>query len=323
MASDYTVAFWNVENLFDVENSPRRSEKLQRAIGRDVKGWTQALLDRKVAQLAAIIRQLGGGRGPDLLGVCEIENAHVLALLVQALSPLNRGYAVVHADTKDLRGIDVAFIYDASIFTVENVFNHFVMRRTATRDIVQINFRTQHNRLFVAVGNHWPARLGGEKRSEGYRIIAAETLAYFHSRILEVHGKDTPVLAMGDFNDEPFDRSLTEYALSTRRRTNVVRGTSPRFWNLMWPLMGQGTATYYYNNEPNFLDQFLANKNMLKTKSPIRALADTVQVHQFPEMYDPNGLYPVPVRFGGMGKKVDQNGYSDHYPISVTVREKG
>lgn len=77
---------------------------------------------------------------------------------------------------------------------------------------------TQHNRLFVVVGNHWPARSGGNLESAAYRAIAGETLAYFHERILEVKGVETPVLAMGDFNDEPFDRSLVEYALSTQSR---------------------------------------------------------------------------------------------------------
>jgi len=320
MPSQYVIAFWNLENLFDIENSPRRSEKLQRAIGKDLAGWTQAQLDRKVSQLASIVRQMSGGRGPEILGVCEVENAYVMNLLVQALAPLARNYAVEHHDMSDGRGIDVGFIYDAHLFAVEAQFSHFVMRRTATRDLLQVNFRTHNGHLFVVVGNHWPSRSGGALESAGYRAIAGETLAYFHQRILEVHGAETPVLAMGDFNDEPFDRSLVDYALSSRSRTKVVNANIPRLLNLMWPLMGQGLGTLYYDNHPNLLDQVLANKNLLKGNLPLGVLPQSVEIVCFPEMVH-KGDYPKPIPFGRMGKPLDQNGFSDHFPIAVTVLE--
>ena len=173
---DYHITFWNLENLFDIENSPRRTDKLQRAIGSDISGWTQAVLDQKVQQLASIIMQLNSGNGPDILGVCEIENAHVMNLLIQALGALNRNYALVHDDSNDRRGIDVAFIYDADLFKVEEdngeekVFGHFVLRRTATRDILQVNFLTKHSneqQRLVLVANHWPSRSGGQFESNG------------------------------------------------------------------------------------------------------------------------------------------------------------
>jgi hypothetical protein len=321
MPSQYHIAFWNLENLFDIEDSPRRSEKLQRAIGRDLEGWTQTLLNRKINQLASIIRQMNGGRGPDVLGVCEVENDFVMQSLVEALAPLGRNYAVEHHDMNDGRGIDVGFIYDADLFTAEAQFSHFVMRRTATRDLLQVNFRTQAGRLLVLVGNHWPSRSGGVMESAGYRAIAGETLAYFHQRILEVHGAETPVLAMGDFNDEPPDRSLVDYSLSARSRTKVINATIPRFLNLMWPLMGQGLGSFYFDNFPNGLDQFLANKNLLKASAPCEVVLDSVEIVRFPEMID-DGEYPKPIPFGGMGKPVNQNGFSDHFPIAVRVSEE-
>lgn len=321
MSSQYYIAFWNLENLFDIEGSPRRSEKIQREISKSIKNWTQDKLDRKVSQLASIIRQMNSGRGPDMLGVCEIENEHVMELLIQALAPLGRNYAIVHHDTQDQRGIDVGIIYDSDLFTVEAQFNHFVMRRTATRDILQVNFFTPQRRRFVVIVNHWPSRLGSESQSQVYRAIAGETLAYFHERIMDVHGSSTPVLAMGDFNDEPFDRSLEDYALSTRSDTKVIRAKNALFLNLMWPSMGEGLATYYYDNIPCFLDQFLVNKNMLTQKAPIRVLDDSVEVFHLPEMVD-TGTYPTPIRFGGMGKEVNLNGFSDHFPIAVSIQEK-
>ena len=309
MPTTYQIAFWNLENLFDIEDSPRRSEKLTRAIGGDLVGWDQAKLDQKVAQLASIISQMNNGRGPDILGVCEVENRFVMDLLMTALQPLGRGYDVVHADTDDRRGIDVAFIFDADLFTPEMVFNHFVLRRTATRNIVQVNFRTQHGRLFVVIGNHWPSRSGGKFESEGYRQIAGETLAYFHQRILEEHGPDTPVLAMGDFNDEPFNRSVVDYALAVESRTKVINARSPRLLNLMWPLKGRGLGTFYFNNFPNVLDQFLVNKNMLVQDAPIQVADNSAEIITFPEMVG-GGDYPKPIHHGGIGSKaLNPNGF--------------
>lgn len=317
------IAFWNVENLFDIEHSPRRSEKLERALGQELLGWTQAQLDAKVRQLATIISQLNHGEGPDLLGVCEVENEHVLGLLRGALAPLKRDYRIAHAETADQRGIDVAFLYDGARYEIHDgeVFSHFVMRRTATRDLFQVNLRTKPaGRLVVAIGNHWPSRRGGELESAAYRAIAGETLAYFHERIRAIHGKDVAVIAMGDFNDEPFDRSLTVYALSERQAQKVRNAQTPRLLNLMWPIVGEALGTHYFDNHANVLDQFLISKGLLTGASGLKARPESVRVEQFPEMVS-DGDYPDPIRFG-RGDSVNLDGFSDHYPISVTIDEE-
>lgn len=326
MATQYHLAFWNLENLFDIEGSPRRDEKVARALGNSIKGWTQALLNRKVSQLASIIKQMNGGQGPDMLGIAEVENEYVVNLLRDALAPLGRNYLYVHHDTPDRRGIDVAFIYDGDRFEVppgDSVFSHFVMRRTATRDILQVNFKTKPKGNFLVVmGNHWPSRSGGEERSAGYRAIAGETLAYFHQRVMEIYGDSTPVIAMGDFNDEPFNVSLVEYALAIREHKKVTYARNPVFLNLMWPPMGEAIGSLFFDNAPNLLDQFLANKNLVKGSAVLKVLTGSARVLTFPEMVD-KGRYPKPIPFGGMGKKVNQNGYSDHFPVEVILTEKG
>ena len=272
--NSFYVAWWNLENLFDEENAPpeRRPEKVARAVGRDLAGWTPALRDRKISQLASVIAQINGGAGPDLLGVCEVENRFVLDLLVAAVQQLvpARSYGIAHADTDDARGIDVAFLFDATRLTApaDQIFFHTVMRRNATREIVQVNFQTPEGRTWAVFGNHWPSRSGGRWESAGYRDIAGETLGYFHDRVIEMHGPDTPALAMGDFNDEPFDTSLVTHAGSTRQAERVVNADKALFWNLMWPPMGTGRngepdGSFYFDNEPNQLDQFLVNKNMI------------------------------------------------------------
>lgn len=324
MPTSYHLAFWNLENLFDIENSPRRTEKLARTLGKSIKGWTQALLDRKISQLATVIQSMNSNQGPDVLGVAEVENRYVLDLLVQCMAPSGRNYKVIHFDSPDQRGIDVAFLYDANIFTVplpleDNVFSHFVMRRTATRDILQVTFETvAHQRQLILLANHWPSRSGGQLESEAYRSIAGETLAYFHQRAMEVKGDTTAVLAMGDFNDEPFNDSLVRYALCQRVPSLVAKGRDPYLLNLMWSLMGRGLGTLYFENAPNLLDQFLINKNWLKTTSPFKIKPDSVNIVKYPPMVDKDG-HPIP--FGGMGKKVNKNGFSDHFPVEVMINE--
>lgn len=324
MPSTYYIAWWNVENLFDEENSPRRSDKLTRAIGESIVGWTPVLRDRKIGQLASVIAQMNAGNGPDLLGICEVENEFVVKRLADGVNALlpTRAYQVAHADTIDERGIDIAFLFDPALFTApaDQRFQHVVMRRTATREIFQVNFQTHLGRTWAIFGNHWPSRSGGQMESAGYRAIAGETLAYFHERVWEVHGENTPVLAMGDFNDEPFDLSLVQYALSTRQRTKVLNGTSPRLWNLMWEILSTRTGTFYFDNFANLLDQFLINKNMIRETSPIRVRPGSVEIINFPGMVS-TGTYHVPVPFGGMGKPVNTDGYSDHFPIGMIAHE--
>lgn len=325
MPSTYYVAWWNLENLFDEENSPRRTEKLQRTLGKSIVGWTPARRDKKIAQLSSVIAQMNGGTGPDLLGVCEVENRFVVDLLVDSIKARlpARSYAVVHADTDDARGIDVAFIFDPGILTVPagEVFFFVVMRRNATRELVQVNFQTHRNRTWTVFGNHWPSRSGGQYESAGYRDIAGETLSFYHQRALEVHGAETPALVMGDFNDEPFDASLVIHALSTRQRQRVVDADNPLLWNLSWSVIGDPSdGSFYYNNEPNLLDQVLINKNMARQDSPIRAKPETLQILRFPGIFV--GKYKRPKPFGGMGKPVDEDGYSDHFPVGLQVTER-
>jgi hypothetical protein len=276
---------------------------------------------------------MNNNKGPDILGICEVENEYVVRKLADSLKHLQHRYGVIHADTKDDRGIDVAFIYDSNKFEIEKdsesgeklIFSHFIMKREATRDIVQVNLKTKpsQNRL-VLIGNHWPSRGGGQYESEPYRIIAGETLSYFHQRILEENSKEekgnTAILAMGDFNDEPFNRSITDYALATTSTLKVkLSKEAPRLYNIMWPIMAKGIGTFYYNNFPNFLDQFMVSKGIING-SKVKVKENTAEIVAFPEMV--TGQYKYPVKFGRpFNGTLNEEGFSDHLPISVVLVE--
>ena len=279
------------------------------------------MLDTKIDQLARIVRQMNGGAGPDVLGVCEVENERVLRQLIETLALTTRDYDVAHADTSDGRGIDVAFLFDRAIFEKREQFSQVILKRNATRDLFQVTLGIKASgRELILIGNHWPARSAGVYESEPYRILAAETLAYWHERIMDIKGADMPVLAMGDFNDEPFNRSLTEYALSSIQAAKVLNARSPRFFNLMWPLHGQRLGTHCFDNFANLLDQFLASSSLLERDAPLRVDVASPRIEAFPEMVG-GGDYPAPRRFGRPSSGFEPTGFSDHYPISVMLHE--
>lgn len=319
---EHYVAFWNLENLFDVDGSPERPEWLQRQLQRELAGWDETVLNQKIENLARIISQMNGGLGPDLLGVCEVENRLVLERLAVALAPLGRRYAVAHHDTSDQRGIDVAFLFDESRFTAEDTFSHVILKRSATRDIFQVNLRSVAGKELIVIANHWPARSGGRFESEPYRMTAGETLAYWVQRIMEIKGNDAAVLVMGDFNDEPYDRSVQEYAQATNIAQRVLGARGPRLLNLMWRFYGEGIGSYYFDNFPLLLDQFLASRGLLNGRGGFRTDQGAAELLMFPEMRS-GGAYPTPVRYGRPSALASftPSGFSDHYPIGVRLIE--
>lgn len=343
---DYLVAFWNVENLFGPESHTHRIPWVAKDIGSDIDGWTPELYQTKLNQIAKIIRQMKKGAGPDILGVCEVEDRYVLADLVTTLAPLlpKRNYGIVHASA-DLssRGIDTAFLFDENLFTVDFdlVFNHFVMRRTGTRDILQATFKSAASgKELVVMANHWPSRYGGAgaQASAGFRATAGETLSYWHKRIREEApaGTRTPVLALGDLNDDPWDFSLTINARATRERGDVERALSERFYNFTWeylltPAIDRNgnervlEGTLYFNNNGNLFDQILANRPLLDGgASDFKVVDGSAGILAFPEMVS-HHKGEGPIRFGlpkgNASKNVDTEGFSDHFPVGILVRE--
>ena len=324
---EHFVAWWNLENLFDVEDSKTRPEWLQKHLENELKGWTASILDKKINQLASIISKMNNGVGPDILGVCEVENITVLQKLVDALEPLNRDYYIVHEDMDDKRGIDVAVIFDEDRFDFERKFSHIILKREATRDIFQVNLKTEKTKQdLIVIGNHWPSRMGGELDSEPYRMTAAETMSYWHKRILEEKEKEgiknVPILVMGDFNDEPHNRSITHYALGTNSLGQILnpRVRNPLLYNLMWDLMANGLGTHF-GTKFSMLDQFMVSKGLLLDNSKLKVKLNSTDIIRFPEMVE-TGYYQSPLRFGRPAKGgMNEKGFSDHFPISVILEE--
>jgi hypothetical protein len=235
--ADIKIAFWNLENLFDTQLSPLAAD----FDFTPEHGWDQAALDAKLANLAHIIGQMHGGTGPDLLGICEVENAAVAQALIDALHAATgrADYRLAHVDSPDIRGIDVSLIYSNQVFRkpkASEMKGHMVHLRYPTRDIFAVRLRLLGSEAeLLALVNHWPSRKQGKYASEPYRMTvaahcgrlvddalllprdeflalpnAASSLALLNERW------NRNVLVMGDFNDEPYDRSLLDYLLGAK-----------------------------------------------------------------------------------------------------------
>jgi hypothetical protein len=348
---EYFIAWWNLENLFDVENSTQRPGRLKEILKEELMGWNDEVLNNKISQLAKVVSKMNDGNGPDILGVCEVEDGPVINKLVNKIKELvPRDYKVVHEQYDDKRGIEISFIFDPSKFEIAKdsrtgtdlVFSHHVLREEATRNILQVNLKNKKFKHFQGlVGNHWPSRTIGELQTEPYRVAAADALSYFHKRILEEHGDDTPIIVMGDFNDMPFNRSLMDYAFSTPYKEQVAKSEHiPFFYNLMWPLITQGFGTYYfgkkepdpchdkYTTYPNMLDQFMVSKSIAFEKR-ISVKKDSVTVNKVIgeySLFEERHSYEVPKKFGrptkcGEPSEMNKEGFSDHFPICLVIQE--
>jgi len=338
---NYHIAFWNLENLFAPEGHVGRIDWLAKRIKNDLKGWSDALFKRKLWQLTQVIVAMNDGHGPDVLGVCEVENRFVLDELLKVIGhhlPA-RDYGVIHADNmRDRRGIDTAFIYDRDKLSIneDEFFSHFVLRRTGTRDISQVTFTTPNGNEFVAMCNHWPSRSGGTAESAGFRQTAGETVAYWHARIREEKGDDVALIVMGDFNDDPEDMSVKLNARATRARPRVSsRRSVDRLYNLtdfyresmIEAKNGRNRRIYgtlYYKGFPNLFDQIWVSRGFLSGTNAWEVDEDTAKIEAIPDMVNTSSS-KGPIRFGlprgKPEKNINQDGYSDHFPVSVIIRE--
>ncbi len=319
---NHHIYWWNLENLFDIENSATRPEWLQRRLRRELTGWTEDILDRKISNICDVIAQFNGGDGPDILGVCEIENEAVMARLKTELDHrLSRSYKVLHKDTGDKRGIDIAFLYDEAKYRDdERIFTLEIMKRHATRDLLQVNLTTiDTNQELILIGNHWPSRMGGQYESEPYRMMVGEILSYWIDRIHEIKGKDTAIVVMGDFNDQPYDRSIAQYLGATNNRKRIENARNNYLFNPMYPFLDGKLGTHVYGNEISLLDQFMLSRGITLGGNDRPFSVEEVSIIKLDGMT--KGEYNTPIRFGRPSSQLNLDGYSDHLPIKLVLKE--
>jgi hypothetical protein len=310
------IAFWNVENLYDTINDPRKNDEDFLPQGPNV--WTGERYRRKIGRLSEVISKMGAeitAAGPSLLGLCEVENGSVLKDLLEAPALKPRNYQYILIEGPDARGVDPAFVYNPMHFRLSHAVSYPVRLVSdsvhRTRDILVVSGYLDGDALCVLV-NHWPSRRGGELASRENRNAAARTAR----RIADSVSRRDPscqVIIMGDLNDDPVNESVKKHIGTYDRESESGQG---RFFNPMESLYRKGTGTLAWQDSWNLFDQIILSDNWLSGDS--RWKFRGARVFNKPFLRSDHGNfkgYPFRTYSGGSYT----GGYSDHFPSYIFV----
>ncbi len=310
---EITVAFYNVENLFDTVDDPKINDEDFTPSGK--LKWNDERYKLKLSHLADVFDALPGEL-PAFLGLCEIENRKVLEDLRGQTKIAGNHYGIIHKDSPDDRGIDVAAFYDSSRVSVE-YFNYTTInlpdpQRPHTRDLLYVKLKVNHEVIHLFV-NHWPSRSGGQVESEPNRIAVANVLESLITKIEKSDSK-AKILIMGDFNDYPTDKSIATILHAGINKEN-------RLFNYMYDDHKAGQGSYYYKNEWGALDQFISSKFLLNARNGWASSENSAYIFKDDLILfkDKEGVQRPNRTFVGEDYK---GGYSDHLAIYMILSWK-
>ena len=288
------IMFWNLENFFYPQKDVDFSS------GEKVVTWKRFRAKRDLISKTIIAIKDKEGAYPSVIGVCEVENLKTLRNLVYD-TPLSRlGYRILHKDSPDSRGIDVALLYrDDRMILLE--YSFFEIKSFKTRDILYAKMLSVELKDTVHfLVNHWPSKLGGEKKSLPRRMEAANLLRHIVDSVQRIN-PEARIIAMGDFNDSPSSPSL--------QSITSLENLSLRLKDSLKKARASITGTHRYKGKWEMLDQFLVSKT----------INGNIQIISFDHLLQQDKKYLgyktkrtfIGPRFNG--------GASDHLPILMKL----
>ncbi|EGV42227.2 endonuclease/exonuclease/phosphatase family protein [Bizionia argentinensis JUB59] len=315
----HTVAFYNLENLFDTINDPSKNDEASPMMEMSVSHRGNAYL-KKVQNLARVLADIGTDlipNSPVIIGVAEVENKEVLKDVINDPELIAKDYGIVHYESPDRRGIDVGLIYQKKFFTPISTSSHELLifdnashKRVYTRDQLLVSGKLEEDLIHILV-NHWPSRRGGEAKSRPNRIAAAK-LSKKIIDSLQTIDPYAKIIMMGDFNDNPTNISLKEILKTEKDKENVnLKG----IYNPMENFHRNGLGSNAYRDSWSLFDQIMLTKPFLeKDYSSFRFY----QAGIFNKSYlvTKKGRYKgYPFRSFADGGFSD--GFSDHFPTYI------
>lgn len=315
-----SVAFWNLENLFDTIDDPLKNDN--EFLPENTKQWNEERLQRKYYNLSRVIRSMNEGKGPDILGVCEVEHKYLLDSLI-AKHLFDKNYLSESPDAPDERGIQTGIIFNSEKLKLLDLTQDTVKfdQNIQTRLIIGTKFllNNYNDTLYVFV-NHWPSRRGGENESEYRRIKAAEVLRQRVENILQSNAS-AKIIMMGDFNDEPTSNSILNHLKAKPiicDSSEMIDGIKmyqdhTKLFNLAYDSYRKGEGSFKYQDDWNMLDQIIVSKELIISKK-FRYLCNSFQIFKPEFMITKSGKFqgtPFPT-YGGNRYL---GGYSDHFPV--------
>ncbi len=315
----YTVGFYNLENLFDYSRDEHILDKDFTSLGKNV--WTKNRYDKKLQNLSDAISKIGyefTGKLPAVLGVAEVENKKVLNDLINQPKLKDHGFDYVHFNSPDERGIDVALLYRKTVFEVIHAEPVMLLihdpegKRDTTRDILYVKGDLAGTTLHIYV-NHWPSRRDGHGTTEYKRDIAAQQLIQHITKMdpagnrMKKQDKDnTFVIVMGDFNDDPENDS-------------IKLGILPNgFDNITAPLKNFHRGSLNYHSKWNLFDQIMVSENLHND------IPNDLYVHKA-DIFDDIMLRQWKGKYRGQPSRTFSGrhytgGFSDHFPVYAVLR---
>lgn len=309
---EYTIAFYNVENLFDTINDPNTRDDDFTPKGK--LEYTTERYQNKLVNLSNVLSSIDKNNFPTIIGLCEVENHSVLDALIGQDKLKDAEYGIAHTDSPDARGIDCALLYNKNEFKYLNhdvIGIHFPNEPNfKTRDILYVQGILGVTDTLDIFINHWPSRIGGMEKSEKNRVFVAKQLKLAVNK-LQVENPKAKIIIMGDFNDEPNNKS----AEKTLSATNNIDTSNPKaLYNLMYNLKLEGKGTYNYKGNWNMLDNLIVSNSLISNADGIHTNHQAGRI--FNEEWicykNKDGL-SLPSRSYAGSKYF--GGYSDHFPV--------
>jgi len=252
-----TIAFYNVENLFDLRNNKAKHDN--DFLPKSFKKWTHKRYQNKLKKLGYAISNIGRketGKHPAIIGLAEVENPKVIKDLMRSKHLKDVPYNYVHFESLDERGIDVALLYDTHAFKVLHA-EAFAVPLTDidgtpdyTRDVLLVSGILDGEKIHVIV-NHWSSRREGAKETEFKRLASSEKVNAIINTLLETDNNGK-IMVLGDFNDEPHNKSIK----------NLVENAS--LYNPMETLRSFTRGTVKHKRQWFIFDQILVSTNFFE-----------------------------------------------------------
>ena len=310
----FSFAFYNVENLFDTINDPHTRDDDHLPDSRIP--WNTKRYYHKLENLAKVMSSIKPGGFPSTFGLSEVENRQVIEDLLKQPLLKKAGYKIIHKDSPDDRGIDVALLYRPDEFTpvkTEFVRLNFPGDSThGTRDVLHVTGLTKGGDKIHIFVNHWVSRWGGQEATEPFRIYTAEKLWSISQKIFS-DNPNANILIAGDLNDNPTDKSLVD-------GLQVLEPKKPleeeRLYSLAIIPYKNGVGSLYYKGWDMF-DQIIVSTSLLNGENGMQVVSpsQTVIKHDW-MLYHPKKGEPRPNRTSA-GKYY--GGYSDHLPVYIEI----
>lgn len=336
----HTVAFYNFENLFDTINQANNDEEWLPA---GAQNWTSKKYKQKLHNLARVLSEIGTGENPSnsptLIGGAEIENRGVLEDLVKEPALINKDYGIVHFDSPDKRGIDVALLYQKKHFKptsyvniplliYNNQANNSAKETKETEEdktdkdkveVTQTNSRVYTRDILLVTGfldgeevnvmvNHWPSRSGGEKKSSPFREAAGRLNRKIMDSIYKIN-PNAKIISMGDLNDGTYNKSVKE-GIGAKLKKSEVKEFG--IYNPFEQMAKDGHCTLFYRDAGDIFDQIMVSEPLIRNDySSFRYWK--AGIYNKPYMIQTTGQYKgYPLRHGA-----NEVGFSDHFPVYI------